>query len=53
MYFLTNKLDYIGLFDYICIVNLYNLSQNGHWFLVKMTKIFNQVKHLVKMANDL
>jgi hypothetical protein len=35
MYFLTNQLDYNGLFDYIHIVKLCNFSQNGQWFLVK------------------
>jgi len=28
MYLLINQLDYCGLFDYIHIVKLYNLSQN-------------------------
>ncbi len=29
MYVLTDQFDYNGLFDYIHIVKLYNLSQNG------------------------
>jgi hypothetical protein len=29
MYVLTNQFDYNGLFYYIHIVKLYNLSQNG------------------------
>ncbi len=51
MYVLTNQLDYNDLFDYIHIVKLYNLSQNGQWFLVKWNIqlrwpiIFSQMQH--------
>ncbi len=31
MYLLTNQFDYSGL-----LVELYNLSQNDQWFLVKL-----------------
>jgi len=34
--FLIDQLNYNGLFDYIHIVKLYNLSQNGKWFLIKL-----------------
>jgi hypothetical protein len=36
MYVLTDQFDYNGLFDEIHIVKLYNLNQNGQWFLIKL-----------------
>jgi hypothetical protein len=59
MYFLTDQLDYSDLFGQIHIIKLYNLSQNGQWFLVKLNiqlrwlMIFSQIEHLIKMVNDL
>jgi len=35
MYFFIDQLYYNGLFDYIHIVNLYNLRPNGQWSLIK------------------
>ncbi len=37
MYLLIDQLDYNGLFYYIHIIKLYNLSQNDQWSLIKMT----------------
>jgi hypothetical protein len=37
MYFLTDQLDYTGLFKYIHIVKLYNLNQNDLQCLLDWT----------------
>jgi len=41
MYFFTNQLDYNYLFIYLFIwlMKLYNINQNGQWFLIKWNMI--------------